>query len=89
MAEKAQNETIYVGEKSKFSGFEAAFKYPDLISVLEVVMLRKAAPRAKKSPFKDLNGGLNLCGWSDSNRHGLLHYPLKIACIPISPHPRI
>ncbi len=27
------------------------------------------------------------CGWSDSNRHGLRHYPLKIACLPVPPHP--
>ena len=31
----------------------------------------------------------NWCGWSDSNRHDLRHHPLKMACLPISPHPRI
>ena len=29
------------------------------------------------------------CGWSDSNRHGLRHYPLKIACLPVPPHPQL
>jgi hypothetical protein len=27
------------------------------------------------------------CGWSDSNRHGFPHYPLKVACLPVPPHP--
>ena len=29
---------------------------------------------------------LNWCRWPDLNRHDLRHHPLKMACLPISPH---
>ncbi len=29
------------------------------------------------------------CGWRDSNSHDFRHHPLKMACLPIPPQPRI
>ncbi len=50
----------------------------------------------KKSPisraFSDVLGSIRKliwCGWPDSNRHGSRHCPLKTACLPVPPHPRL
>ena len=32
---------------------------------------------------------IDWCGRRDSNSHTFRHYPLKIACLPISPRPRL
>lgn len=39
--------------------------------------------------FCGLTSTLLWCRWPDLNRHGLRHYPLKIACLPIPPHRHI